>query len=155
MNKIGLLNSHTVYYSKPNDIDFDVLNRNWILFCMSDEKIATDHFLKFATECINQGLLEFISHGKNASTLHNLFDESLVNMAQITDDSILHVCTRGDNETALENAFWECFYATALPSSCDPKNLKVLCVDFDHAIHENELKKLLERFQSGYLPSDD
>ncbi len=84
--------------------------------------------------------------------MHILCDNTMVSLELDEGYPTFDVVTTGDPDTDLANAFWECFYATALPSRADYKKLNVVCVSFDGAEYSRDLEGLLDRFGDGWLP---
>lgn len=155
MEKIGTHFGREVFYIDYFQIQDLSRTDNWICFAMAESSFDEGKFNLFAKTCINNGLLEFKAQGKYGEKLHDLFDLVMVKMEVDEGHPDIDICTTGDNETDLASAFWECFFASALPEHANYDDLKIVCVNIDGKDRRAELKVLLDKFEEGWLPEDD
>ena len=128
---------------------------DWICLATSSEsKPDFDNFEKFTREAIKKGILEFKGHGKYGELLHDLFDETMVIMEAMENQSEIEVMTTWHNDQSLADAFWQCFFATCLPETTDYEKLKIVCTDLDGKNRKDELANYLNRFEQGWIPKD-
>ena len=154
MEKIGSHFEREVYYSNYiQNYDLSLID-NWICFAISNSDFEKGKFEDFAKNSINNGLLEFKAQGTHGENLHIDFDLIMVKMEVDEKHPPIDICTTGDNETDLENAFWECFYASALPDHADYENIKILCVNIDGKYYKARLQSLMRKFNQGWLPEE-
>ena len=155
MEKIGTHFGREVFYIDYfQDHDLSKID-NWICFAISDSSFEEEKFNKFARNCIINGFLEFKAQGKYGEELHNSFDLVMVKMEVDEGHPDIDICTTGDNETDLANAFWECFFASVLPEHANYDDIKILCVNIDGKDCRAELNVLIHKFEEGWLPEND
>ncbi len=86
-----------------------------------------------------------------------MFDWEMVDISIKEGPKDDHICTTWHNDETLKDAFWQCFYATALPGSTDYDNLHVVCTDLNGIDREEECRRYLEEFlaediKDGFVP---
>lgn len=156
MHKIGNHNNRDVFYmSLSSDMtssfkEYD----NWICLGISKDSHNKDWVNSFLRLAITNGMCEFKGQGSYGEKLHDLCDETMVELEALEGFPFLNIMTTGDNKTSLASAFWECFFATALPEDLDYATLKVVCVSFDGNNYQAELKDFLEKFDNNWIPED-
>lgn len=128
---------------------------NWICFAISNSSFDKKKFEQFVRNSIRKGLLEFKTQGKFGENLHLTFDCIMVKMETDENYPPVDICTTGDNESDLANAFWECFYALALPDHADHERIKILCVNIDKKDYKSKLQSLIWKFDQGWLPEEN
>lgn len=158
MDYLGSYYDRKTYYFDWNSDKTDNLpDSNWICFMIANEHIDKDKehklndFLKLS---VDKNLLEFIGQGKLGGFLHLSIDEIITDLEINHNYPEIELTTSGDNETDIDNGFWECFGATALPEKADYDSLKIICLTLDNVNYKETLKQLIDRFNKGYLPED-
>lgn len=71
-----------------------------------------------------------------------------------------HICTTWHHDETLKEAYWQCFYVTALPESTDYDNLYVVCTDLNGIDRGEELLKYMDEFlaediREGFVPQNN
>jgi hypothetical protein len=156
MEYLGVHNDRKVYWWEYSEKNLDKLpDSNWICFVIEDGLPQSDLFEKFVRTSIHKGLLEFKAYGKLSSKLDDSFDETMVLMETIEGHLEIDITTTWHNKEGLASAFWQCFHATCLSETTDSNNLKIICVHFDNTNRKQELKNYIERFNEGWLPSEE
>jgi len=155
IDKIGIHFSKTVYYielekhySEPLPID------NWVCFAISNHDFDIYQFETFSKNAISNGLLEFKAQGTMGESLHHQFDEIMVRLEINEGKPFINICTTGDNDSDLANAFWECFYASTIPEDADWENINIVCVSVDGMDYKQELESLKVKFETGWIPDE-
>lgn len=153
MEYIGKYYERNVYYfdlvlEAVNTVDqFD----NWICFAIASKPYPKEKAEAFIRNALLNGVLEFKAQGHYGEDLHILGDLTMVSLEVDEGYPVFDVMTTGDATTNLANAFWECFFATALPDRADYDHLKILCVSFDGTDYLTELKNYWIRSRrTGY-----
>jgi len=145
----------TFYFDLKKDSLESLPKENWICFIIANDPIDNmkkqklTEFLKYS---IDRDLLECKGQGKLGGFLHLSADEAIVDLEINNNYPEIELTTTGDNETDLDDGFWDCFGATALPERADYETLKVVCLTLDNSNYSDKLKALIEKFNNGYLP---
>lgn len=148
----------TYYFDLNLDKVENLPDSDWICFMIANEPIDSDQekrlrdFLRYS---IDKDLLEFMGQGDFGGFLHLTMDEIITDLEIIHNHPKIELTTTGDNDTDLDNGFWECFGATALPDRADYDNLKIICTTLDNANYKVILRQLIDRFIDGYLPENN
>ena len=150
--------SKAYYLELSNNFEKEIPDKNWYVFVISNKKYDDSKgslFEKFMRTSLNKGLLAFQGQGKFGGKLHGSADSVIVDMIVNEGRKELEeVMTNGDDKTNLANGFWDAFFAAGLPESVDYENVKLVCISLDGKNYKNELKKLIEKFKKGWLPSE-
>lgn len=155
IEKIGKHFDRNVFYLDFNNYPENVLSiKNWVCFAICNHNINKQKFGRFTVNAINNGLLEFKAQGKLGENLHGEFDEVMVDLEISENRPYIDICTTGDNDTDLANAFWECFYASLLPERTDWDNVNIVCTNIDGKDYKDSLINLLIKFDKGWIPED-
>lgn len=160
MEYIGKYYGFDTYYLDLTCEDYNhVLPRsNWFGFTISNTDFddSEDSLInKFYRKSIDNEILAFHSQGLFGGKLHMTMD-LLITKIEINDKhSEIDISTTGDNETDLTNGFWGCYGASCLPDISDFDTVQLVCTSIDGINYKDELKSLLQRFNKGYLPSDN
>lgn len=155
MQNIGKYFDRQIYWINYNNFVDQLPDKDWLCLAISNIEPDIDTFDKFVRTSISKNILEFKGHGKFGEKLHDLFDETMVEMEVIEKHAEIGVMTTWHNDETLADAFWQCFFATCLPETSDLDNIKIVCVDLDGVDRKEELKSYLKEFELGWLPSDN
>lgn len=152
------LDRETYYFDMNLDKLENLPDSNWICFMIANEPIDKENeqrlhdFLRYS---IDRDLLEFMGQGAFGGFLHLSMDEIITDLEINHNHPEIELTTTGDNATDIDNGFWECYGATALPDRADYDKLIIICTTLDNANYKESLRKLIDRFNSGYLPDDE
>ncbi len=127
---------------------------NWICLATSNTRPDEDTFSTFVRHAIDTGILEFKGHGVFGEKLHDLFDETMIDMEIAHGINFIDICTTFHKDESLANAFWQCFFATSLPNKADFDNLLLVCTDLEGIDRSEELKFILARFEENWIPEN-
>jgi hypothetical protein len=155
MTLIGKYYEREIYCLDYNKFENELPDDNWICLSISNIEPNVEKFEKFVRKSIEKGILEFKGHGKFGEKLHDLFDETMVEMEVVEEHSEIGVMTTWHNNETLADTFWQCFFATCLPETSDLDNIKIVCIDLDGINRTEELKSYLKEFELGWLPEDN
>ncbi len=158
MDYLGSHYDRKTYYFDLNLVKLENLpDSNWICFMIANEPIDKEKekilrdFLRFS---IDKDLLEYMGQGNFGGFLHLTIDELITDLELNHSHPEIDLTTTGDKDTDIDNGFWECFGATALPDRADYDGLEIICTTLDNANYKETLKQLIDRFNGGYLPDD-
>jgi hypothetical protein len=160
MDYLGKHYGFDTYYLDLSREDYiNVLPKsNWFGFAIANndfddsESSLINNYLRYS---INNGLLAFHGQGLFGGKIHLTLDLIITQMEINENHSEIDITTIGDNDTDLANGFWACYGASCLPDSADYDTVKLVCTSFDDINCKDNLKSLLQRFNNGWLPSDD
>jgi hypothetical protein len=155
MEKIGKYFGRQIYWLEYNQLTDQLPDKDWVCLAISNIEPEINMLDKFVRNAISKNILEFKGHGKFGEKLHDLFDETMVEMEVVENHPEIDVMTTCHNDQTLADTFWECFFSTCLPETADLDNIKIVCVDFDGKNRIEELKSYLIEFELGWLPSDN
>lgn len=156
MKKIGTYQNREVHWvNYPELLSSELPNSDWICMLTASQTQPDinqlDHFVR---KTIANNLLEFKGHGKFGEFLHDLFDETMVEMETMENHPEIEAMTTCHNNETLADVFWQCFFATCLPEYTNYENIKIICSDLDGINRANELKHYIKRFEEGWLPNE-
>ena len=156
MEHCGKHLGRTVYYLCLDSEAIGAVDKldNWICFAIASGQYPADEAVEFIRHALMGGMLEFKAQGAHGEDMHDLCDATMVSMEVDEGYPFSDVVTTGNADTDLANAFWECFFATALPDRADYDDLNVVCVSIDGADYRSELEGLLARFVDGWIPDE-
>jgi hypothetical protein len=147
MQSIGKYSGRQIYWLDYNRFTDQLPDKDWVCLAISNMEPDMDRFDQFVRISISKNILEFKGHGKFAEKLHDLFDETMVDMELAEKRVEMGVVTTWHNDETLADTFWQCFHATCLPETIDPDNIKVVCVDLDGVDRTEELQSYLKAFE--------
>ena len=153
MKSIGKYFGRQIYWLDYKSSPTQLPDKDWVCLATSNEQINLDEFQKFVRTSITKGISEFKGHGKFGEQLHHLFDETMVIMETYENHSEIDVMTTSHNDETLQDAFWQCFFATCLPNATDFDNILIVCTDLDGVDRTDELISYIKEFELGWLPS--
>jgi hypothetical protein len=151
MDYIGRYCGREVYWLDFNNYENELPDKDWLCLAISSIELDEEVFTKFVRRSIENDILEFKGAGNWGEKLHDLFDETMIEMENENNREI-DISTTCHNDQVLADAFWQCFYATGLPATADYDNIKVICTDLDGINRIAELKSYLKEFELGWLP---
>lgn len=155
MKAIGTYQNRQVFWFDYNQFQVEHLpTENWLCLATSDVVPDKDKFEKFVRHSIDKGILEFKGHGEFGEDLHQIFDETMVEIEISEKVDFMDISTTWHNDETLADAFWQCFYATTLPLSADLDKLSIICTDLQGNDRCEELKEILKRLENGWIPED-
>lgn len=128
--------------------------KDWLCLAIANSEPDFKVFENFVRKSISKNILEFKGHGEFGEKLHDIFDETMVEMEVIENHNSINTMTTWHTDETLANTFWESFFATCLPEKTDLDNVKIVCVDLDGKERIDELKLYLQEFEKGWLPND-
>jgi len=156
MKYLGTHNNRAVYWWEYGFAGFNELpETDWICFAIENGLPQGDLFEKFVRVSIQKKILEFKAFGKFSTHLDDSFDHILVEMEYVENYGEIDVMTTWHDDEGLASAFWQCFHATCLPDKTGLSNLKVVCFHFDNTDLSPELGNYIQKFNEGWLPSED
>ena len=153
MKSIATYQSRQVFWFDYEQFDLNQLpKKDWLCLATSDIDPNDQKFERLVRHSIETGILEFKGHGKFGEKLHDIFDEIMTQMEVVENHQLISVMTTCHNDESLADTFWQCFFATCLPETADLDNISIICTDLIGNDRSNELKKILERFENGWIP---
>lgn len=152
MQSIGKYLDRQIYWLDYNNFNDKLPDNDWLCLAISNNEPDVDKFDKFVRISISKNIIEFKGHGKFGEKLHDLFDETMVEMEVIENHNEIEVMTTWYNNETLADVFWQCFFVTCLPDTCDLDNIKVVCVDLDGINRTKELQSYIKEFELGWIP---
>lgn len=156
MDNLGEHFERKVYWlDYKNFLSEELPNKDWICLAIANKNPDIDTFEKFVRKSIDKEVVEFKGCGTFGENLHDAFDGIMVEMEVIEKHPEIDVTTTWHSDETLKDAFWQSFFATCLPDTADYKNIKIICTDLDGVDRREELKNYLEKFNKGWLPSDN
>ncbi len=153
MKSIGKhFNTELIYFDLKSELKSLQKYYTWILLLIGNSEYDKKYLSNVFEKCILFGPSEFRSQGIMGENLHLLFDMTMVDLEDKTNQSFININTTGDNETNLENAIWECIFANLLPDDADLENVKVLISTYDDVDYSENIKSILDKISSGWIP---
>lgn len=153
MKLIGTYQTRQVFWFDYDQFPLDKLPKeNWLCLATSDIDPNDEKYERFVRYSIDNGILEFKGHGKIGEKLHDIFDEIMVDIEISKNIETIDIATTWHNDETLAETFWQCFYATTLPTRADLDNISIVCTDIKGNDRTNELKEILGRFENGWIP---
>lgn len=93
MQSIGKYFHRQIYWLDYNNFTDQLPDNDWVCLAVSNIERDVDKFDKFVRTLISKNILEFKGHGKFGEKLHDLFDETMVEMEVIEDHAKISVMT--------------------------------------------------------------
>lgn len=153
MKPIGTYQTHQVFWFDYDQFQLEQLpTKNWVCLATSDIDPNDEKFEKFVRHSIDSKILEFKGHGKFGEKLHDLFDETMTQMEIVENHGPISVMTTWHNDKTLADTLWDFFFATCLPETADLDSISIICTDLKGNDRTSELKKILDRFEGGWIP---
>lgn len=153
MKLIGTYQSRQVFWFAYDKFQLDQLpKKDWLCLATSDIDPDDRQFQEFVRRSIDNGILEFKGHGMSGEKLHDIFDETMVDIEISKNVEPIDIATTCHNDETLADAFWQCFFATTLPTRADLENVSIICTDLSGNDRTIELKEILDRFEKGWIP---
>ena len=131
MDRVGQYSGRQVYWLNYNQYADQLPDKDWVCLAISNSRPDKASFDKFVRTSIENGIHEFKGHGKFGELLHDLFDETMVEMEVIEGHPEIEVMTTWHNDQTLADTFWQCFFATCLRDNVDYDNVKIVCTDLE------------------------
>lgn len=158
MYLIGQHKEKQVYYFDLEKDDLQNLPKeNWTAIGIVNGAYKKHLFEKFVKHNVYSGLLEFKSQGKYGETLHNHFDEQIVELEIIEgypETDIMTTWYRGEKND-LPNALWDSFNISFAPDSIDSARTKIICISMDGQSYQDTVQAILARLNEGWIPPDE
>ena len=153
MKAIGKYQNRKIYWFDYLDFKTEQLpTSDWVCFATSDINPNNIRFDQFVRHSIDNGILEFKGHGKFGEMLHDIFDETMVDIEITEKVDFINVMTTWHDDETYADTFWQCFFATCLPETADLDNVSIVCTDLKGTDRSGELKEIIERFENGWIP---
>lgn len=153
MKLLGTYQTRQVFWFDYNQFNLDQLpKRDWLCLATSDAEPDDKKFVKFVRHAIESGILEFKGHGEFGEKLHDMFDETMVDIEISKNLTTIDIATTCHNNESLAEAFWECFFASTLPMRANLDNISIVCADLTGANKADKLKEILKQFVKGWMP---
>lgn len=147
MKRIGKYQNRQVFWFDYDSFQLSQLpKKNWLCLAMSDIEPNADKFEKFVRHSIEYQILEFKGYGVYGEELHDIFDETMVEIEISENIDFIDIATTWHNDETLTDTFWECFFATTLPERADLDNIAIVCKDIHGFDRSDELKRILDQF---------
>lgn len=144
MKLIGTYQSRQVFWFNYDQFQLDQLpKKDWLCLATSDVEPDKDKFERFVRHSISNKILEFKGHGIYGEKLHDIFDQTMVDIEISKKVDFIDVGTTSHTNETLADAFWECFFATTLPVTADLDNISIVCMDLKGNDRTKALKKYL------------
>jgi hypothetical protein len=128
--------------------------KNWICLAIEDDLQEAEMLEKFVRTSVQKNILEFKAFGKQSSKLEDIFDGVVVLMEVVENYSETNIMTTWHDSEGLGSAFWQCFHATCI-SDIANEDLKIICFHLENKNLKNDLKIFVNKFNEGWLPSDE
>jgi hypothetical protein len=155
MESVGQYFGRQVYWLNYEQYADQLPDKDWVCLAVSNSRPDKFTFDRFVRTSIEKGIHEFKGHGEFGEHLHDLFDDIMVDMEVIEGHPEIDVMTTWHNDQTLADAFWQCFFVTCFRDSADFDNISIVCTDLDGVDRTEELKKYIQEFEIGWLPSDN
>ena len=153
MKLIGTYQNRTVFWFDYDEFNLDQLpEKDWLCLATSDIDPNDKKFEEYVRHSIEHGILEFKGHGKFGEKLHDIFDEIVVQMEVVENHDPISIMTTCHNDETLADAFWQCFFVTCLPETADLDNISIVCTDLKGIDRSNELRDIIDRFETNWIP---
>jgi hypothetical protein len=130
-------------------------DRNWMCVAISNSKLDSELFCRFAEESIFRGITEFKGNGKLEKELHALFAQAINRIENKTDHHVTNIINARHTNQSLAQTFGQCFFPTSTSKTTISAVTKIICIDFDGINRVEELKSYIKEFELGWLPSDN
>jgi hypothetical protein len=155
MQDIGQYQGRRILWTDFQNLSPENLpDKDWLCLAIANQTPDLDKFSNFVRTSIDRGILEFKGQGRFGELLHDVFDETMVDMEVNEPRPFIEVMTTGNSDENLADTFWQCFFVTCLPETADLNNIKIVCMDLDAVDRREELGSYIQRFESGWLPPD-
>lgn len=151
MQSLGVYAGRQAYwldYNRPDALP----EGDWICMLIADQQPGMAAWEDFTRNAIKRGILELKAHGKFGALLHDLFDETMLAMEVLEGHNHRDVITTWHQHESLADTFWQCFHATALPSTDVREPTSIVCTDLDGIDRSVALKAYLQEFEQGWIP---
>ena len=155
MIPIGKYFNKQVFWLDYDNFDDQLPNKDWACLAIANNQPDTDKFDKFVRKSILKNIKEFKGYGQFGEKIHDLFDETMVQMEATENHSAIDIITTWHNDETLADTFWQCLFTTYLPETVGFGNIKIICTDLDKLNRVDELKNYIKEFELGWLPSDN
>ncbi len=152
---IGKHNSRTVVQVGYEDYKSAIPNKHWLCFMLTDHKPDLEKFTEFVETSVQNDIVYFCAYGKYCELIHDQFDESFVAMEVFKGYEGRTVMTTWHNDESLADAFWFCFMTDLYKEGIDSESMPIVVIDLDGVDRVTELRGYINRFNEGWLPSDD
>jgi hypothetical protein len=155
MDSVGQYFGRQVYWLDYKQYADQLPDKDWVCLAISNTNPDKGTFDAFVRASIEKGIHEFKGHGEFGGLLHDLFDETMVDMKVFEGHPEIEVMTTWHDDKTLADTFWQCFFATCLRDSADYDNVSIVCMDLDGVNRTDELKHYIKEFEIGWLPPDN
>ena len=150
---------YDTYYLDVNKEDYTTIlpNNDWFCCAIANKNFddsnnsLVEKFIRFS---IDMNILAWHGLGSFGGKLHLTFDFIMVKMEIDEGHSEIDVCTIGFNDSDIANGFWACYGAPSLNDNASYEFTKLVCLSFDEIDYRNELKMLIAKFNTGWLPPE-
>lgn len=130
--------------------------QNWLVFAIGDEK-DIDAYSTLSDVCIEKNVAYVCSAGKYCELIHDIFDETIV-WKKIQNGESVDSMDDFENSpmTTWDNHFSEGFWF-AITTAYDEHFIidTIVCIDYTTKGVKQHLITLIEKINSGWLPSDE
>ena len=159
MINLGQINDRQILYinvrTDPNWFDKLPLD-NWVVFTIADKQ-DEELLIDAVPKCMDKLVTYTCSAGQLAGLGEQLFDIEIVNRAIAEEDKTgkPHDYETSPMTTMHQNfseGFW---FATTLAFDGYKESNTVVCLDFTTKSVKRQLSELIEKINSGWLPSDE
>lgn len=158
MYLIGQHKENQVYYFNLEKDELENLPKeNWIAIGIANNSYNKSFFNDFLQPGVYSGLLEFKGQGIYGETLHNHFDERIIELEIIEGYPETDIMTTwyGGEKNDLPNALWDCFNISFAPDNIDSTRTKVICISMDGENYRDTVLAILARLNEGWIPPDE
>ncbi|HMG14552.1 MAG TPA: hypothetical protein VK590_03830 [Saprospiraceae bacterium] len=152
MQNIGKYFYRQIYWLDYDNFSNQLPGKDWVCLAVANQPPDIEKFEKFVRTAIANNILEFKGHGNYGAKLHDLFDETLIEMETMENYGEINVMTTWHTDETLADTFWQCFFATCVPDTGDLDNIQIICTDLDGVNRTDELKSYIKEFELGWLP---
>ncbi|MCB0380151.1 MAG: hypothetical protein KDD24_02765 [Flavobacteriales bacterium] len=153
MKRIGKYQNRQIFWFDYGQFKLEELPKtDWLCLATSDINPNDEKFERFVRYSIDNGILEFKGHGEYGEKLHDIFDETMVDIEITNGIETIDIATTWHNDETFADAFWQCFFATTLPTRTNYEIISIICTDLKGVNRTKEIVEILKRFENGWIP---
>lgn len=153
MKLIETYQGRKTYWLNYSQFDIEKLpSSDWVFLAVANEKPTEKKFKTIVERCIQKNISEFKGQGLYGTKLHDLFDETMVDIELNENIKPFEIMTTAHEDETFADVLWQCYFATCLPGETNFDNISIVCTDLNGSNRSTEIKNLLEKFNQGWTP---
>mgnify|MGYP000524512341 CR=1 FL=1 len=153
MKRIGKYQNRQIFLFDYGQFKLEELPKtDWVCLATSDINPNKEKYERFVRHSIDNGILEFKGHGEYGEKLHDIFDETMVEIEIPNGIETIDIATTWHSDETFADAFWQCFFTTTLPIRTNFENISIIITDLKGVDRSMETEEILKRFENGWIP---